>query len=136
MTTSHKNQSQTGTGQDTSESVLAFVGEECERMLGKNSPTVGGRNPAPLGNHGKPWFVVFTRESSLQGFLGGAGFRPSTVCFQGAGFLLSRGLTSGWHFLSCLFGVPMLLSPSACGVTSGEHVGSKDSTALWLHRVK
>ena len=28
-------------------------------------------------NHGSP---VFPRESALQGFLGGAGFRPSTVC--------------------------------------------------------
>ena len=37
------------------------------------------RNPAPLGNHGNHCFLVFTGESSFQGFLGGAGFRPSTV---------------------------------------------------------
>ena len=41
--------------------------------------TVGGRNPAPLGNHGKPLLLVFTRESSCQEFLGGAGFGPPTV---------------------------------------------------------
>ena len=45
-----------------------------------NAPTVGGQNPAPLGSHGKPLFVGITRESSCQGFLGGAGFGPPTVC--------------------------------------------------------
>ena len=41
--------------------------------------TVDGRNPAPLSNHGRPLLFVFRGESALQGFLGGAGFRPSTV---------------------------------------------------------
>ena len=34
---------------------------------------------APLGNHGKPWLVGIYRRIKFQGFLGGAGFRPSTV---------------------------------------------------------
>ena len=40
-----------------------------------------GRNPAPLGNHGNHCLLVFTRESSFQGFLGGAKWisQPSTV---------------------------------------------------------
>ena len=55
--------------------------------------TVDGRNPAPLGNHKKPLFVMgnhcvlaFTDESSFRGFLGGAGFRPSTVCALSSSF--------------------------------------------------
>ena len=36
-------------------------------------PTVDGRNPAPLGNHGKPLFVgIYMGIDSFQGFLGGA----------------------------------------------------------------
>ena len=36
---------------------------------------------APLGTHEKPLFVGMYRGIiRLQGFLGGAGFRPSTVC--------------------------------------------------------
>ena len=36
---------------------------------------------ATMGNH---CWLVFTGESPFQGFLGGAGFRPSTVCKRGA----------------------------------------------------
>ena len=32
-----------------------------------------------MGNHG---WLVFTGESTFQGFLGGAGFRPSTICLS------------------------------------------------------
>ena len=40
--------------------------------------TVDGRNP--FRTTLKPW-LVFTRASSFQSFLDGAGFRPSTVLF-------------------------------------------------------
>ena len=33
------------------------------------SHTVDGRNPAPLGNHGKPLFVGVYRGSIIKGFL-------------------------------------------------------------------
>ena len=42
-----------------------------------------------MGNH---CLLVFTGESSFQGFLGGAGFRPSTVCDR-----IDRNLES-WAF--------------------------------------
>ena len=35
--------------------------------------------PAPLWNHGKPLFGGIYRGNIIPGFLGGAGFRPSTV---------------------------------------------------------
>ena len=39
-----------------------------------------GRNPAPLGNHGKPLFAGIYRGINIPGFFfGGVGFRPSTV---------------------------------------------------------
>ena len=44
--------------------------------------TVDGRNPlrTTLGNYGKPLFVgIYRGIESFQGFLRGAGFRPSTV---------------------------------------------------------
>ena len=42
--------------------------------------TADGRNPAPLGNHEKPLFAsIYRGIESFQGFLAGAGFRPSTV---------------------------------------------------------
>ena len=45
-----------------------------------NLNTLDGRNPfAPLWSHRKPLFVGLYRESSCQGFVGGAGLRPSTV---------------------------------------------------------
>ena len=52
---------------------------------------VDGRNPAPLGNHGKPLLVGIYRESSFRGFLGGAGFRPSTVALSMLGVIASPG---------------------------------------------
>ena len=42
--------------------------------------TVDGRNPAPLASLWKPLFVGSHGGISFQGLLGGAGFRPSTVC--------------------------------------------------------
>ena len=45
---------------------LLFVGPFLPRRV---FPTVDGHNPAPLGNHGKPFFIGIYR----------GGFRPSTV---------------------------------------------------------
>ena len=56
-----------------------IVLEDPEGGWSFRGPTVDGRNPAPLGNHGNPLLVGICRESSFQGFSGGAGFRPSTV---------------------------------------------------------
>ena len=64
--------------------------------------SVNGRNPfrTTLKTMGSHCLLVFTGESSFQGFLGGAGFRPSTVFLvetlgSHCKFLLSsRSLTS------------------------------------------
>ena len=54
-----------------------------ETVIGCRS--VDGRNPHHFEAMGKQCLWAFTGESSFQGFLGGAGLRPSTVC-------LCRGL--------------------------------------------
>ena len=53
-----------------------------------------GRNPAPLGNHGKPWLVgVYRGIASFQGFLGGARWIAS---IHSTGSKLPL-----WRFSSC-----------------------------------
>ena len=49
--------------------------------LGTGVPTVGGQNPAPLGNHAKPLFVGIS--SSSQGFLNGAKWISSSHSMNG-----------------------------------------------------
>ena len=46
-----------------------------------------------MGNH---CVLVFTRESSFQGFLGGAGFRPSTVSPMGSLELTAALASAAW----------------------------------------
>ena len=53
------------------------------RAVTQRTNTVDGRNPAPLGNHGKPLFVVIYRGiEPFQRCSGGAGIRPSTVGYH------------------------------------------------------
>ena len=51
------------------------------QIISKHAKTaVDGRIPAPFKSHGKPLFVGIYRGILIPGgFLGGAGFRPSTV---------------------------------------------------------
>ena len=39
-------------------------------MFQKRTPTADGRNPAPLGNHGKPWLVGMYKRIIIPGFFG------------------------------------------------------------------
>ena len=49
------------------------------RLVVPPSPTVDGRNPAPVDRWFIPLFIGFQHVSTIQG---GAGFLPSTVTFQ------------------------------------------------------
>ena len=71
--------------------------------------TVDGRNPAPLGNHRKALFLVCTGESSFQGFLGGAGLRPSAVLRENTGLRKDPAVRSSTRGYECQPGVLYLL---------------------------
>ena len=89
------------------------------------NPIVDGRTPCRTT--WKPWDVIvywyLKGDSSFQGFLGGAGFRPSTVANPLTLFLLDRRRCQKWNCFS---------SPRS---KAGNVLGVKVQTPGWPRQI-